>query len=84
MTHKLLKSCRSKMTTLEHDVCDVHAASSLYIYIYKLVGKVYIGFSLLGGWGSHPTNNKFAHSSPPHQIFIPSHRHRKSIQPNKK
>ena len=31
VTHKVLKSCRSKMATLEHDVCDVHGASSLYI-----------------------------------------------------
>ena len=45
----------------------------IYIYIYKLVGKVYIGFSLLGGWGSHPTNNKFAHSppSPPNFYSVP-------------
>ena len=27
VTHKVLKSCRSKMATLEHDVCDVHRAS---------------------------------------------------------
>ena len=27
----MLKSCRSKMATLAHDVCDVHGASSLYI-----------------------------------------------------
>ena len=31
MTHKVLKSCRSKMATLAHDICDVHGASSLYI-----------------------------------------------------
>ena len=31
VTHKVPKSCRSKMATLEHDVCDVHVASSLYI-----------------------------------------------------
>ena len=31
MTHKVLKSCRSKMATLERDVCDVHGASSLHI-----------------------------------------------------
>ena len=67
MTHKVLKSCRSKMATLAHDVCDVHGASTLYI---KHVGKVYTGFSLLG-WGSPTTNQKFAHSPPPHQIFIP-------------
>ena len=55
------------MATLAHDVCDVHGASTLYI---KHVGKVYTGFSLLG-WGSPTTNQKFAHSPPPHQIFIP-------------
>ena len=31
MTHEVLKSCRSKMTALAHDVCDVHRASSLCI-----------------------------------------------------
>ena len=31
VTHTKLKSCRSKMTTLTHDVCDVHGAFSLYI-----------------------------------------------------
>ena len=31
VTHKVLKSCRNKMDTLEHDVCDVHGASSWYI-----------------------------------------------------
>ena len=30
VTHKVLKSSRSKMATLAH-VCDVHGASSLYI-----------------------------------------------------
>ena len=30
-THKVLKSCRSKMATLAHDACDVHGASLLYI-----------------------------------------------------
>ena len=29
--HKVLKSCKSKMATLEHDVCDVHGSSLLYI-----------------------------------------------------
>ena len=24
VTHKVLKSCRSKIATLAHDVCDVH------------------------------------------------------------
>ena len=31
MTHKVLKSCRNKMATLAHDVCDVHGAALLYI-----------------------------------------------------
>ena len=31
VTHKVLKSCRSKMTTLANDVCDVLGASSLQI-----------------------------------------------------
>ena len=67
------------MATLAHDVCDVHGASRLYI---KTWCKVYTGLSLLGGWGSPPTNQKFGHSPPPHQIFIPSHQ--KSIQANKR
>ena len=37
VTHKVLKSCKSKMATLAHDVCDVHGASSLY---KKPVGEV--------------------------------------------
>ena len=64
VTHKVLKSCRSMVATLAHDVCDVHVASYLYVKTCP------------------PTNKKFAHSSPPHQIFIPYHP--KSIQPNKK
>ena len=66
------------MATLAHDVCDVHGASTLHI---KHVSKVYTGFSLLG-WRSPTTNQKFAHSPLPHQIFIPFDQ--KSIQPNKK
>ena len=68
-----------QMATLAHDVCDVHGASSLYI---KTCWQSLYRISLLGGWGSPPTNQKFAHSPPPNQIFIPSHQ--KSIQPNKK
>ena len=37
VTHKVLKSCKSKMATLAHDVCDVHGASLLY---KKPVGEV--------------------------------------------
>ena len=31
VTHKVLKSCKSKVATVTHDVCDVHGAFSLYI-----------------------------------------------------
>ena len=31
VTHKVFKSCKSKMATSAHDVCDVQKASSLYI-----------------------------------------------------
>ena len=76
MTHKVLKSCRSKMATLAHDVCDVHGASLLYI---KPVGKVCTGFSLLGGWGSPPpTKNLLLHPLLTKFLFPPT------IQPNEK
>ena len=51
--------------------------------ILNPVGKVYKGFSLLGEMGvGSSTNQKFAHSPPPHQIFVPSDQ--KLTQPNKK
>ena len=40
------------------------------------------GFPYWGNGGVPPTNQKFAHLPPPHQIFIPSHQ--KLIQPNEK
>ena len=52
------------------------------VYIGKTVGKVYTGFSLVGGWSSPSTNQKFFHSPTPYQIFILSDQ--LSIQPNKK
>ena len=65
MTHKVLKSCGSKMTTMEHDVSDLHRAYLLYI---MPVGKVYTGFSLLwgggGGDGRVPTLTKKLHIYP--------------------
>ena len=67
------------MATLAHDVCDVQGASSLYIKTcWQCLHRVFP----TGGWGSPPSNQKFAHSPTPHQIFIPSHQ--KSIQPNTK
>ena len=70
MTHKVLKSCRSKMATWAHDVCDVHGASSLYIkicwqssFIYYMYNMYMYNF-LLGGCGeSTPTSQKFARSN---------------------
>ena len=80
VTHKVVKSCRSKMATLEHGVCDVHGASSLYIK--NCWQSLYRVFPIGGMDESPPTNQKCAHSPPPHQIFVPSHQ--KSSQPNKK
>ena len=76
---QVLKSCRSNMATLGHDVCDVHGASSLYKKTcWQGLDRVFP----TGGMGeSPPTNKKFAHLPPPHHIFIPSYR--RSIQPNK-
>ena len=54
----------------------------LFQYIEKPACKVYTVFSLLGGWRSCFTNQKFAHSALSYQIFILSHQ--KSVQPNKK
>ena len=66
MTHKVLKSCRSKMSTLAHDVCDVHGASSLYmktcwqssliyvityIYIYIYIYIWFIYIQVFPYWG---------------------------------
>ena len=76
----MLESCRSKMATLEHGVCDVHGASSLYIK--NCWQSLYRVFPIGGMDESPPTNQKCAHSPPPHQIFVPSHQ--KSSQPNKK
>ena len=64
---------------LAHDVCDVHGAFSLYMKTcWQSLYRVFPA----RGWGSPPTNKKFADLPPPHQIFIPFHQ--KSIQSNKK
>ena len=56
VTHKVLKSCRSKMATLEHDVCDVHGTSSLYIKSY--LQSLYRVFPT-GRMGESPHQPKF-------------------------
>ena len=53
-----------------------------FLIVYKnLFAKFIQGFPYWG-MGVSSTNQKFAHSPPSHQIFIPSHQ--KSIQSNKK
>ena len=64
------------MATLTHDVCDVHGAP---LYKKTCLQSLY-GVFPTGGMGESPTNQKFAHSPPPHHIFISSHQ--KSIQTN--
>ena len=67
------------MATLEHDVCDVHVASSLYI---KTCWQSLYRVFPTGEMGESPNQQKICLFTPPHQIFILSHQ--KSIQPNKK
>ena len=70
------------MATLAHDVCDVHGASSLYIKTcWQSLYRVF-PTGRMGQSPHHKKKKKFAHSPPPHQIFISSHQ--KSIQPNEK
>ena len=67
----------SKMTTLEHDLCDVHRASSLYMKSsWQSLYRVFP----TGGGVPPPTKNLLIHPLP-NEIFILSHQ--KSIQPNK-
>ena len=70
MTHKVLKSCRSKMATLAHDVCDVHATSSLYI---KTCWQSLYGVFPTGGMGESLYQPKiFSFTpSPPNFYFLP-------------
>ena len=72
-TRKVLKSCRSKMATWTHDVCDVHGRSFFIMY-ENLLTKFFLHNTYI--WVLL-TKQKFAHLSPtwknsPHQIFIPS------------
>ena len=72
VTHKVLKSCRSKMATLAHDLCDVHGASSLYIY-KNLLAKFIQGFPYWGDGGVPPlTKNLLIHLLPTKFLFPPT------------
>ena len=55
---------------------------SFFIVYKNLLAKFIQGFPYWGDGGVRPNNQKFTQSTPPHQIFIPSHQ--KSIQSNKK
>ena len=71
VTHKVLKSCRSKMATLEHDVCDVHGASVLHIY-KNLLARFVQGFPYLEDGGvPPPTKNLLI--DPLHTKFLFPH-----------
>ena len=68
VTHKALKSCRSKMATLAHDVSDVHGASVLYIY-KNLLARFVQGFLYWEDGGAPPsTKNLLIH--PLHTKFL--------------
>ena len=82
VTCKVLKSCRSKMATLAHDVCDVRGACSLYIktcrqssftYVYRVYMYICTQGFPYGGIGEvPPTKQKFSYPLPPHQVFVSS------------
>ena len=70
----MLKFCRSKMATLEHDVCDVHGVSSWY--------RV---FPTGGMWGfPHQPKICLFTLSQTNFHYTPRPSHQKSIQANKK
>ena len=71
VTHKVLKSCRSKMATLAHDVYDMHGAFSLYIK--TCCQSLYRVSLLLGGMGESPHQPKICSftPSPPNLYSLP-------------
>ena len=59
------------MATLEHDVCDVHGASLLYIK--TCWQSLYMVFPTGEGWGSPPpTKNLLIHPLPTKFLFPPT------------
>ena len=61
VTHKVLKSCRSKMATLAHDVCDVHGAFLLYV---KTCWQSLYRVFPTGGMGESPHQPKICSFTP--------------------
>ena len=70
VTHKVLKSSRSKMTTLAHAVCDVHGAFSLYI---KTCWQSLYRIFPTAGMGESPNQLKICSftPSPPNFYSLP-------------
>ena len=70
VTHKVLRSCRSKMATLTHYVCDMHGASSLYIK--ACWQSLYWVFPTgRDGRVPSPTRNLLIRPSPPNFYSLP-------------
>ena len=69
MKNKVLKSCRRKMATLEHDVCDMHGASSLYIKAcWQSLNRVFPS----GGMGESHEQPKICSFTPfPTKLLFP-------------
>ena len=62
----MLKSCRSKIATLAHDVCDVHRASSLYIKTcWQSLHRIFP----TGGIGESPHQQKICSFTPSQPNF---------------
>ena len=79
VTHQVLKPCRSKISTLEHDVYDAHGASSLY---KKPVGKFIQSFPYWeDGEVPPPTKNLLIHCLPTKLLFPPT---KSQVNPIKK
>ena len=69
VTHKVLKSCRSKMATLANDLCDVHGTSLLYIY-KNLPARFVLGLPYLEDGGVlPPIKNLLIHPLPTKFLF---------------
>ena len=61
VTHKVLKSCRNKMATLAHDICDVQGAS---LYIYKTCWQGLYGVFPTWRMGESPHQQKICSFTP--------------------
>ena len=64
----MFKSCRSKVATLEHDVYDVHGASSLYI---KTCWQGLYRVFPTGGMGECPLQTNICSFTPPNFYSLP-------------